>query len=132
SQNQVGLVVHYRTFRNDDPPHLAEIWNAAFTGRGTVRLRHSSPLETYVLAKPYFDPAGLIVAVVDGQPVGFAHAGFRANDTESALARDAGVTCVIGVHPAHRRRGIGAELLRHCEAYLTGHGAQALYAGPMR
>jgi ribosomal protein S18 acetylase RimI-like enzyme len=124
-------VVHYRNFRNDDPPGLVAVWNEAFTARGAVRLRHSSPLENYVFAKPYFDPAGLIVAVEDDVPVGFAHAGFGPNRESTALDRSAGLTCLIGVRPSHRRRGIGSELLRRCEDYLRSQGVQALLAGPM-
>jgi ribosomal protein S18 acetylase RimI-like enzyme len=123
-------VVYYRHFRNDDPPGLAEVWNEAFTGRGEVRLRHSSPLENYVFAKSYFDRAGLIVAVEDGKHVGFAHAGFGPDEAQSALCKANGVICAIGVRPSYRRRGIGSELLRLCESYLTDSGARTLYAGP--
>jgi ribosomal protein S18 acetylase RimI-like enzyme len=124
-------VVHYRTFRNDDPPRLAQIWNAAFTGRGSVNLRHSGPLEHYVFAKSYFDPAGLILAFDDNTPVGFAHGGFGPASGEAALSTDSGVTCAVGVIPSHRRRGIGSELLRRCESYLRERGATTLYAGSM-
>jgi ribosomal protein S18 acetylase RimI-like enzyme len=124
-------VIHYRPFRNTDPPALADIWNAAFTQRGAVRMRTSSPLEFYAYAKPYFDPAGLIVAEEDGVGVGFVHAGFGPNADETALATDNGVTCLVAVRPTHRRRGVGTELLRHSEAYLTGRGARTLYAGLM-
>lgn len=125
-------MIDYRSFRNDDPPGLMEIWNESFTGRGAVRLRHSSPLESHALARPYFDPAGLQVAVEDGVRVGFAHAGFGPLETGAALSRTSGVTCLIAVRASHRRRGIGTELLRRCEAYLTGHGASTLSAGAMR
>jgi ribosomal protein S18 acetylase RimI-like enzyme len=126
---KVHFVIHYRTFRNDDPPGLVEVWNEAFTQRGAVRLHHSTPLEHHVLAKPYFDRAGLMVAVEDGRPVGFAHAGFGPDAAGAALSTAAGVTCVLGVRPSHRRRGIGTELLRRCEDYLTERGAKVLYAG---
>ena len=125
-------MVHYRTFRNTDPPLLVEIWNQAFCGRGAVRLRHSTPLEHQVFSKPYFDPAGLILAEENGTAVGFVHAGFGANASETDISTAAGVVCVIGVRPSHQRRGIGTELLRRAEAYLRGRGAVALFAGPMR
>jgi ribosomal protein S18 acetylase RimI-like enzyme len=124
-------VLHYRHFRNDDPPGLADVWNEACNGRGEVRLRHSSPLENYVFAKSYFDRAGLLVALEDGLHVGFAHAGFGPNEARTALCKTNGIICAIGVRPSHRRRGIGSELLRRCESYLTANGARALYAGPM-
>jgi ribosomal protein S18 acetylase RimI-like enzyme len=131
-RGKVRLVVTYRRFRNDDPPRLVEVWNEAFTGRGAVKLRHSSPLDNYILAKPYFDPAGLIVAEDNRVCVGFAHAGFGPNADEMALSREAGVVCLLGVRPAFRGRGIGSELLRRCETYLTDAGATSLHAGPLR
>lgn len=128
---KVSFVVHYRNFRNDDPPGLAVIWNEAFTARAAVRLRHSSPLENYVLSKAYFDPAGLIVAVDDAGLVGFVHGGFGPNTEQTALDRTTGIIAALGVRPSHRRQGIGTELLRRCEEYLTSRGATTLFAGPM-
>jgi len=128
---KVPCVVHYRSFRNNDSPGLVAIWNEAFTARGAVRLRHSSPLENYVFGKPYFDPAGLILAVDNDVPVGFAHAGFGPNRQLAGLDQTTGLICLIGVRPSHRRQGIGRELLRRSEAYLRSRGGQALLAGPM-
>jgi ribosomal protein S18 acetylase RimI-like enzyme len=122
-------VVQYRSFRNDDPPGLVEIWNEAFTGRGSVQLRHSSPLERHAFCKPYFDPAGLIVAVENSKRIGFVHAGFGANPGANRLNFCSGVTCMLGVRPSHQRRGVGSELLSRSEAYLLERGARNLYAG---
>jgi ribosomal protein S18 acetylase RimI-like enzyme len=125
-------VLHYRRFRNTDPPALVEVWNQAFTGRGALRLRSATPLERFTFAKLHFDPAGLIVAEDDGVVVGFVHAGFGASEDQSALSPAAGVTCALGVRPEYRRKGIGAELLRRSEAYLRERGAQTLHAGPLQ
>jgi ribosomal protein S18 acetylase RimI-like enzyme len=125
-------LIHYRSFRNTDPPALVEIWNQSFSGRGAVPLRHSNPLERHVFAKPYFDPKGLIIAEENGMPLGFGHAGFGPNADETALAHDMGIVCLIGVRASHQRQGIGSELLRRCEAYLQTAGAQTIFAGPMR
>jgi ribosomal protein S18 acetylase RimI-like enzyme len=119
-------VVVYRTFRNTDPPRLVEVWNETFTGRGAVRLASSMPLERFVFCKPQFDPAGLFVAEENGQCAGFAHAGMAPRDPEDASA---GVVCLLGVRPGFRRHGIGTELLRRCEDYLHGRGAQPILAG---
>jgi ribosomal protein S18 acetylase RimI-like enzyme len=124
-------VVDYRTFRNDDPPRLADLWNEVFCNRGAVRLRNASPLERFIFGKPYFDPEGLILAWDNAALVGFAHAGFGGNASESALEYADGVICAVGVRPTHRRRRIGSELVRRCEAYLTAKGARDLYAGPV-
>lgn len=124
-------VIHYRTFRNGDPPGLVEVWNETFTGRGSVRLRNASWMEYFLFSKPYFDPKSLIIAEDDGRMAGFAWAGFGANETENALDRRDGVVCVLGVVPSHRRQGIGSELLRRAEAYLRARGSDVLFAGPM-
>ena len=97
------LVVQYRIFKNGDPPGLVEIWNEAFVGRGAARLRHSSVLERFVFAKPYFDPAGLIVAEKDGQLLGFAHAGFGPNQRETVISKSTGVT-MIGMKKTTRKK----------------------------
>ncbi len=123
-------MIHYRPFRNDDPPGLVQVWNEAFPGRGAVPLPTPSALEEYVFAKPYFDPAGLIVAEEGGQTLGFAHAGFGPTADQSTLATSTGVICALGVRPAYRRRGIARELLRLAETYLAGRGATTILAGP--
>jgi ribosomal protein S18 acetylase RimI-like enzyme len=125
-------VIHYRTFQNDDPPRLMRVWNEAFTTRGTVALPTASALEEYVFAKPYFDPAGLILALEEGVAVGFVHAGFGPNADESGLSTANGVICSLGVRPAFRNHGVASELLRRAEGYLSGRGATTIYAGPMR
>jgi ribosomal protein S18 acetylase RimI-like enzyme len=124
-------VVSYRKFRNTDPPLLVDVWNDALNGRGAVHLKTSSPLERFTFAKPYFDPAGLILAEENGTCVGFCHAGFGPNQEQTALSYASGVTCLVCVRTSHRRRGIGSELLRHSEAYLRERGAQQLFAGAM-
>lgn len=125
-------MIQYRSFYNTDPPSLAEIWNEACIGRGSAQLRNCAALERHVYSKPYFDPAGLVVALDKDVRVGFAHAGFGSNNTETALSYSAGVTCVIAVRPEYQRRGIGSELLNRCENYLRAQGARSIYAGQMR
>jgi ribosomal protein S18 acetylase RimI-like enzyme len=119
-------VVEYRTFRNTDPPLLVAVWNETFTQRGAPRLVSNTLLERYVLAKSIFDPKGLFVAESLGAMVGWAHAGMSRDPRNT---QSVGVTCLIGVRPAHQRQGIGAELLKRCEQYLREHGAEILTAG---
>jgi ribosomal protein S18 acetylase RimI-like enzyme len=120
-----------RRFRNDDPPKIAAIWNDAFTGRGAFPLRSLAPLERGVFSKPYFDPEGLIVAEDGGAAVGFAHAGFGPNADETATDPTRGVLCALAVRASHRRRGIGTELLKAAENYLTTRGTRTLHAGQL-
>jgi ribosomal protein S18 acetylase RimI-like enzyme len=124
------LVIHYRTFRNPDPPALVAVWNGSLSGRGAVPIRMATLLEYFTFAKPYFDPEGLILAFDDGRPVGFAHAGFAPNADGSGVDRQVGVLCTLGVLPDHRGKGVGSELLRRAEDYLKRRGARELLAGP--
>ena len=119
-------MVEYRSFRNTDPPRLVAVWNEAFNPRGAPRLHNNTLIERYVLAKSIFDPKGLFVAESNGVVVGFAHAGMSRNPFNT---QPVGVTCLIGVRPAHQRQGIGAQLLQRCEQYLRDKGAEILTAG---
>src|SRR4051812_48459615 len=69
-------VIHFRTFRNDDPPALAALWNRGTPELGAARPLSGTDFDLQVTAKPHFESAGLIVAERDGRLVGFAHAGF--------------------------------------------------------
>lgn len=123
-------MIHYRTFRNGDPPDLVLLWNTCFPNRGAAYLPGSTFLEYFLLAKPYFDPAGLILATADNRPVGFACMGFGPADAFGAVDTSVGILCALGVAPSHRKQGIGSELLRRAEEYLRARGAQTLHAGP--
>jgi GNAT superfamily N-acetyltransferase len=86
-------------------------------------------LDQLVLSKPYFEREGLIVAEDQGQPVGFAHAGFAPNDDGSDLDREIGILCLIMVAPHAEQQEIASQLLAHSERYLTERGARAIYGG---
>ncbi len=131
SRGKADLVIRYRTFRNSDPPALLQVWNEAFTQRGSASLRITAWLEYFLFAKPYFDPQGMILACADEKPIGFALAGFGPDATGDAVDPDVGVLCAVGVIPAFRRQGIGSELLRRAEEYLRQRGANTLTAGPV-
>ncbi len=122
-------MTQYRTFRNGDPPQILQIWNACELGRGAARTRSTDAFELFVYSQPYFDPAGLILAVEDGRPIGFVHAGFGFSDDRSRLQFDRGVICVVLVDPQYRRRGIGTELVRRAEEYLRERGTAQCLAG---
>jgi ribosomal protein S18 acetylase RimI-like enzyme len=125
-------VIEYRTFRNTDPPHLVTVWNEALPNRGAFTLRSAAPLDRWVFSKPYFDPAGLIVAAEEAMPIGFCHAGFGPNGDQMDLDYAKGVICMIAVRPSHRHQHVGTELLRCAEDYLRRHNASELYAGGLK
>jgi ribosomal protein S18 acetylase RimI-like enzyme len=125
-------VYHFRPFRNTDPPRLAEIWRDQPPQRGMAQPVTANILEQLVFSKPYFDPAGLIVALHDNVPVGFAHAGFGPNEEHNCLATDEGTTYQLLLRAEHRNTALAGELLSHTETYLREHGAKVIYAGGIR
>jgi GNAT superfamily N-acetyltransferase len=122
-------LIRYRSFENWDPPALAEIWRTQPPLK--LRMQAVTPplLEQYVLAKPWFERQGLIVACEGARPVGFVHAGFGANDTQDGIDFNDGTTCVVMVAPHEQRPQIALELLSASEDYLRRNGAKHLYAG---
>jgi len=124
-------VIQYRSFRNNDPPALTHLWNETFTGRAAAYLRQTAILEYFHLAKPYFDPAGLIVAEENNGLLGMVQAGFGPDESEHTLDYRRGIICLLGVHPMQRGRGIGKRLLERAEEYLRLRGALEIHAGPM-
>jgi len=119
----------YRPFRNTDPPVLTEIWRSRAGQRGLAQPVSPDLLEQLVFAKLYFDYDGLIVARDDGQPVGFAHAGFGPDEKQDRVCTQLGVTCLVLVRPDCAESEVAAGLLQQCEAYLWRRGAKVLYGG---
>ena len=129
SISRVATVIEYRQFRNSDPPHLVRLWHECGLGRGAALGISCDEFDEVVIAQPYFDPAGVIVACRDGVPVGFVHAGFGVNEQQTWLSTDEGVICVVMVHPNERNFGVGRELVLRAENYLRRAGSIRIYAG---
>ncbi len=125
-------MIRYRAFLNSDPPRLAEIWRACAGRGGLAQPVSTAMIELLVLAKQYFDREGVILALDDERPVGFAHAGFGPNETETDIATDLGVTLLVLTVPHPQQDAIAEQLLARSEAYLRGRGAKVLYAGGIR
>jgi ribosomal protein S18 acetylase RimI-like enzyme len=122
-------VYHFRPFLNSDPPHLTEIWRSQPSQRGVMQPMSAGLFEQLVLSKPYFDREGLILALHDGQPVGFAHAGFGPTEAEDALSTDMGTTYLLMLHGDHRDAAVADELMIRSEGYLRERGAKVIYGG---
>ncbi len=122
-------MIHFRAFRNTDPPAIAAVWRSRAGQPGLTQPISADLIQQLVLSKMYFDFDGLILAFNDERPVGFAHAGFGPNEARNALDTAMGVTCVVVVHPEHEGGEVAAELLGRCEQYLRGRGAKVLYGG---
>ena len=123
-------MIEYRPFRNSDLPQLVRLWHECGLGRGAASGFRYEAFDRLVIAQHYFDPLGLIVACDAGRQIGFVHAGFRSNSVESWVDNTLGAVCVVMVDQAHRRQGIGRELVSRAESYLRELGALSIQAGP--
>jgi len=122
-------LIEYRPFHNTDPPQIVDLWNFGKLGPGAALEFPNDALDMLVLAEPYFDRNGLIVACDGAEVVGFVHAGFGANAAGTGISTESGVICAVVVRLDYRRRGIGRELVRRAESYLRDRGAVEIYAG---
>ncbi len=127
-------MIVYRPYRNTDPPALVSVWNESATARGAFPLRSAGVFDRWVLSKPYFEPAALMIAEdAESRTVaGFSLAGFGPNEEWSALDRTKGVICAVLVKPAWRKQGVGRELTRLAEKYLLAGGATSITFGAQR
>jgi GNAT superfamily N-acetyltransferase len=124
--------IHYRPFRNSDPPALVAVWRSR---AGQPELNPAVDVEIFqqfVLAKTYFDPQGLILACDGDNVLGFAHAAFGANDTEDGISTELGTTALLMVRPDCDTAQVAAGLLENAEAYLCRRGAKVIYGGGIR
>ena len=123
------FMLTYRTFRNSDPPLLANLWQSRAGQPGLLQLVSSDLLEQLVFSRLYFDYNGLHLAFDDGRPVGFAHAGFGRNAEGNWFSTDAGATCLLLVRPDCAEDEVAAGLLDRCEEYFRRRGAKVFYGG---
>jgi ribosomal protein S18 acetylase RimI-like enzyme len=122
-------MLSYRTFLNTDPPLLTDIWRSRGDQPGLTTAISPELFEQFVFSKLFFDYRGLILALSDGRAVGFAHAGFGADETESGISSEFGTTCLLLVRPDCDEAMVASGLLGRSEAYLKQRGAKVLYGG---
>jgi ribosomal protein S18 acetylase RimI-like enzyme len=125
-------VYQLRSFRNSDPPHLAEIWRSQPPQRGILQPISAPMLEFGVFSKAHFDRNGLIVACKDDQIVGFVHAGFGPNEDGTGLDKAMGTTHMLMVRAGYETEELTDALLGASEEYLKNSGSTVIYAGGVK
>ena len=126
-------MIQYRSFLNTDPPLLVEIWRQQAPIRGQVESVTQLNLDNLILAKPYFESAGLILAVEDSDgksvPLGFVHAGFSPTADLSDVDTSVGIICQLKIVPGNDSQTIANELLKRACESLKSRGAQRVHVG---
>jgi GNAT superfamily N-acetyltransferase len=125
-------VICYRPFLNSDPPLLATVWKGCTGRRGLAQPMTAQMLEQFVLAKPYFDREGLILALDDARPIGFVHAGFGPDETGSKPSNTIGAIVMLLAVSHPEQETVTKRLLALAEEYLQRRGAQTIYGGGVR
>lgn len=104
------------------------IWNAQPEAKRLARQLRVPTFEHFVLAKPYFDREGLLLAVDNGRAIGFVHAGFGPSDSHS-VDRNVGVICAFNILPDHDSVELRGKMLSEVEQYLYSRGVTQIFGG---
>ena len=111
---------------------MARIWNAQPASKQLAQPLSVAAFEHFVLAKPFFDRHGLLMAEQDGRVFGFAHAGFGPTASKSGLDTQVGAMCQVLIDPEHHSDQAFDGLLNAAENHLTSRGAKKIVAGPTK
>ena len=126
-------MIHYRHFINTDPPLIVNVWNQQEALAGQIGKLTVLMCEKHLFSKPYFDPAGLILAFrqVDDrvEVAGFVHAGFSKNASGSDVDHSQGVIATLKVLEGPETSEIAAGLIQKACEYLTANGAATVHVG---
>jgi len=126
-------VTRFRPYRNGDSPGIASLWNRGTPEQGVVRPLSTHEFDTLIISQTTFDRRGLIVAESEeGAILGFAHAGFGADDPcgkPQRLETSLGTIAMIVLEPGLDDPEVDRGLILEAERYLRSRGAQVFYAG---
>ncbi len=126
-------MIQYRSFLNTDPPLIERIWRQQKPIRGQVESVTQLNLDHLILSKPYFESAGLILAIDESGdqplPLGFVHAGFAPTEDLSDIDTKIGIICQLKIVPGNDTEIIASELLKRACEYLKSRGAAQVHAG---
>ncbi|MDF2626335.1 MAG: GCN5-related N-acetyltransferase [Symbiobacteriaceae bacterium] len=120
------MSVIIRSFRPEDQDALLEIW------ADTLYRDPVSPdrFRTSVLLDPNHTAESLLVAEVDGQPVGLLVGRIQKLHTEIEYIRDKAYITAMFVAPQYQRQGIGSQLLNHALDWFRSQGKTMVLVSP--
>ncbi|MCL2710048.1 MAG: hypothetical protein FWE95_04120 [Planctomycetaceae bacterium] len=122
-----------RSFRNEDPPRLLELWQKTQSRRDGFSPLHSpshNQLQAQILGQPMLDNRSIMLAFDDDTPVGYVHATLAPASDGHSFDLTTGQICFLCVDPKYPDASDAATaLIQAGEDYLSGLGAQTIYGG---
>ncbi len=122
-------MITYRSFLNTDLPGIINVWKQQRPQRAVAQTMFTNQMERCVLAKPFFDPAGLIVAFDGETALGFIHCGFGPTEDKSDLDNERGIICLLLTVDGQHQQEVCNELITRGEKYLTDRGSKTILTG---
>ncbi len=122
-------MIEYRPFLNTDLPGIVNVWKQQRPQKAIAQTMFLTQMETCVLSKPFFDPAGLIVAIKADSILGFVHCGFPANEDRSDLNYQRGIICLLLTIDGPDQMEICNRLIELGEEYLAKRGSTISLTG---
>ncbi|HMP79387.1 MAG TPA: GNAT family N-acetyltransferase [Pirellulaceae bacterium] len=120
----------FRTFLNTDLPALVEVWRRQVHLHRLAARVNQATFEERILSKPYFDPAGLILAFDNERPVGFAHTGFAPHPNQDGLDPSTGIISMLAIAQSHvENTAVADELTQRGIEFMKQRGATSIYFG---
>lgn len=122
-------MINYRTFLNTDLPGIVNVWKQQRPQRAIAQTMFLTQMETCVLSKPFFDPAGLIVATNGESLLGYVHCGFAPNKDRSDLDHERGIICLLLTVDGPQQEEVCNQLIDRAEQYLVSRGSKMVLTG---
>jgi ribosomal protein S18 acetylase RimI-like enzyme len=126
-------VVQIRSFRNDDVPALADLWNRGMPVEGAAVPLGSHDFDAAIVSRLFFEADNLLVALgADHRPAGFCHVAVGPTSPighDHSLDASMGTVAMLVVDPALPENDAADLLMQGGVARLRCNGAQVIYAG---
>ena len=118
-------MIHVRSFRNADLPALVDVWGRHWAALSVRPSESVTILEQAILARTFFDPSSLLVAVQDQTIQAWCH---RSPDRHDRSATILGIFCFV----PEADDAVVEQLLAAAESRIVQEGRSRVLVGPLR